>query len=109
MVDRGEAARARAGHSPLATRAPQLAAEVSLAAAAGVSPTAVSQVISWGSGFADISHATVAGKWALKTADTPLPDAGDISASMQADAAVMHMKDWALGSDGAWVSMGVPA
>jgi len=91
------------------TRGPQLAAEVQLAAAAGVSPSAVSHVISWGSGIVDISHATVAGKWALRTSKAALPEVGEISAAMQADAAVMHMKDWALGSGGEWASMGVPA
>lgn len=93
------------------TRAPQLAAEVELASSAGVSLSAVSNVISWGDGIADISHATVGGKWALGKggATSPLPSIGDMSAGLQADAAVMHMRDWALGSDGAWVSMGVPA
>ena len=67
------------------------------------------QVIAWGSGIVDVSHATVAGKWVLKMGLPALPQVGDLSAAMQADAAVMHMKDWALGSDGAWCSMGVPA
>ena len=57
----------------------------------------------------DVSHATVAGKWALRDGGAALPEIGEIPSSMQADAAVMHMKDWATGSDGAWVSMGVPA
>jgi len=88
-----------------------LAAEVELASTAGVSLGAVSNVISWGDGIADISHATVGGKWALGKggATSPLPSICEMSAGLQADAAVMHMRDWALGSDGAWVSMGVPA
>jgi malate dehydrogenase len=67
------------------------------------------QVISWGDGIADISHATVGGKWALKVSDAALPEVGEPSVATAADAAVMHIKDWALGSDGKWVSMGVPA
>jgi hypothetical protein len=117
------------------------------------------QVISWGDGIADVSHATVGGKWALRKGSdaVALPATDDIGPSLMADAAVrrcartnsrprrtpsarcrgvaatsfrhhlvpspltcvggvallsaqvMHMKDWALGSDGAWVSMGVPA
>jgi malate dehydrogenase len=31
------------------------------------------------------------------------------SAASAASAAVDHMRDWALGSDGRWVSMGVPS
>jgi len=106
----GAAAAAKGGANVTAiTRAPQLAAEVALATSAGVPVTSVSHVISWGDGIADISHATVAGKWALKGGATALPEVGEVSVALQADAAVMHMNDWALGSDGAWVSMGVPA
>ena len=66
------------------------------------------QVISWGDGIADVSHATVGSKWALKLDGvSPLPEVSP-TVSMEADAAVMHMKDWALGSGGEWVSMGVP-
>lgn len=67
------------------------------------------QVISWADGTVDISHATVAGKWALKDGAAPMPAVGDISEGIEADAAVSHMKNLALGSEGAWVSMGVPA
>ena len=91
------------------TRAPQLAAELALAETAGAAPAAVSQVISWGDGLADISHATVGGKWALKLSDAALPSLPDPSVGVAADAVVAHMKDWACGSDGKWVSMGVPA
>jgi len=93
------------------TGAPALAASLSLAASADVSLSSVSNVISWGDGIADVSHATVGGKWALRKGSdaVALPATDDIGPSLMADAAVMHMKDWALGSDGAWVSMGVPA
>lgn len=76
-----------------------------------MSLSSVSNVISWGDGIADVSHATVGGKWALRKGSdaVALPATDDIGPSLMADAAVMHMKDWALGSDGAWVSMGVPA
>ena len=62
-----------------------------------------------GTGVADVSHATVAGKWALKVVDSPLPAVESPKAAAAADAVVAHMKDWALGSGGKWVSMGVPA
>jgi len=90
------------------TSGPQLAAQVALAASAGVSPADVTQVISWGTGIADVSHAMVGGKWALKTTDVAMPSVTTTPA-IEADAAVSHMKDWALGSNGKWVSMGVPA
>lgn len=90
------------------TRGPQLAAQVGLAASTGASPLAVENVIAWGDGVSDVSHATVNGKWALKLTDEALPSFSSTTA-IEADAAVAHMKDWALGSDSKWVSMGVPA
>lgn len=86
-----------------------MAASKALAASAGVPVHEVSNVIAWGRGVADISHATVGGKWALKVADEPLPKVESPSAATTADAIVAHMNAWALGSDGKWVSMGVPA
>lgn len=91
------------------TRAVEMAAAKGLADAAGVPPTEVENVIAWGTGVADVSHATVAGKWALKVVDSPLPAVESPKAAAAADAVVAHMKDWALGSGGKWVSMGVPA
>jgi len=91
------------------TRGSQMAAEAELAKAAGVDPSSVKSVIAWGSGVADVSHATVAGKWALKDGADPLPSVPAASTALAADAIVAHMKDWATGSDGKWVSMGVPA
>lgn len=66
------------------------------------------QVISWGSGIADVSHAVVDGKWAMKLTDGALATS-EVTTSVAAEAVVAHMKDWALGSGGKWVSMGVPA
>jgi len=86
-----------------------LAAETMLATSAGVDPASVKGVIAWGSGVADISHATVNGKWALKEGGNVLPAVPEPSVAATADAVVAHMKAWATGSDGKWVSMGVPA
>jgi malate dehydrogenase len=92
------------------TRPAEMAAASALASASGVAPTDVTNVIAWGAGLADISHAQVGGKWALKaTSMDSLPGSASASAEATADAVVAHMKDWALGSDGKWVSMGVPA
>ena len=91
------------------TRPVEMAAASALASAAGVPAVDVSNVIAWGTGVADVSHATVGGKWALKVVDSPLPDVPAPSVAATADAIVAHMKDWATGSDGKWVSMGVPA
>lgn len=84
------------------TRTAQMAAEAELGGSAA-------NVIAWGSGLVDLSHATVGGKWALKDGASALPAVGEPSVAVAADALVAHMKDWAVGSDGKWVSMGVPA
>ena len=90
------------------TRHAQMAGEQALSKAAGSEK--VSNVIAWGAGVADLSHAVVDGKWALKQEGVEaLPATGEASPELVAEAAVAHMKDWALGSDGKWVSMGVPA
>lgn len=90
------------------TSGPAVAAAADLAAAAGVAPSEVSKVISWGAGFADVSHATVGGKWALSITDTALP-AVTPSPEAEAEAAASTIKALALGTDGEWISMGVPA
>lgn len=97
--------------SVTAITAPAAAAAAgALAAEAGVAPHAVENVIAWGSGVADLSHALVSGKWALKaTSSGALPKVGAPDAAVAADAIVAHMKAWVCGSDGKWVSMGVPA
>jgi len=91
------------------TRPAQMAAEGELAAAAGVDPASVKHVIAWGTGIADVSHSIVGGKWGFKDGGNPLPAVSDPSSAVSADAVVAHMRDWATGSDGKWVSMGVPA
>jgi len=103
------AAKGSAGSVTAITREAQMAAEFALAKSAGVDASMVDNVISWGEGFADISHATIGGKWALKDGGAALPATGDVSPAMSAEAAVSHMRDWACGSGGKWVSMGVPA
>lgn len=90
------------------TAAPAVAAAAELASKAGVATSEVANVISWGSGFADISHATVGGKWALTITDSPLPSPA-VTPEAEVEAAVSTIKALALGTDGAWVSMGVPA
>ena len=87
----------------------ELAAAKALADAAKVPAHEVSNVIAWGRGVADVSHATVGGKWALKVTEEPLPKVGPAPAALTADAVVAHMKALVSGSDGKWVSMGVPA
>lgn len=102
------ASKSCAGSVTAITRGAQMQAELELAKAAGVGPTDVSGVISWGTGIADISHATVGGKWALKDGASGVMDVSP-SVGVAADGVVFHMRDWAFGSGDKWVSMGVPA
>lgn len=90
------------------TSGPQVAMQYELATASGVSPSAVDNVVAWGDGIVDISHAKVAGKWALKLMDTAMPTP-TLTPTIEADAIVGHMKSLVSGSDGKWISMGVPA
>ncbi len=90
----------------------------------------VKNVVIWGNHSAtqypDISHCTIAGKPATEQVDenwykdTFIPDVqqrgaaiikarGASSAASAASAAIDHIRSWALGSDGEWVSMAVPA
>lgn len=102
-----------------------------LAARAGAHVTDVKRMIIWGNHSStqvpDLSHATVAGKAATGLVDdvwvreTFVPtvqkrgaaiiDArGASSAASAANAAIGHMRSWALGTaDGDWVSMGIPS
>ena len=74
----------------------------------------------------DITHATVAGRPALELVDDAwvkndfmptvakrgsaiIQARGASSAASAASAAIDHMRDWALGSNGEWVTMGVPS
>lgn len=111
------------------TRLDQTRAEHQIAAKAGVPVSEVANIIIWGnhspSMYADITKATISGKWAkdvvtdtawLKDIFVPtvgkrggaiIEARGASSAASAASAAIAHTKDWALGSNGRWVSMGV--
>jgi malate dehydrogenase len=100
-----------------------------LAEKTGTHSTDVKRVIVWGNHsstqFPDLHHATVRGAAALPQVDQAwyagsfiptvqqrgaaiIKARGASSAASAASAAVDHMRDWALGSGGEWVSMGVP-
>jgi len=101
-----------------------------LASKTGASGNDVDQVIIWGNHSAtqypDISHTTIAGKpakslvsqeWVEKEFIPVVQQRGAAiikarglsSAASAASAAVDHMRDWALGTNGKWVSMGIPS
>ena len=92
--------------------------------------TDIDKVIIWGNHSAtqypDISPATVAGKPAKSLVDQAwiekdfipvvqqrgaaiIKARGASSAASAASSAVDHMRDWALGTNGKWVSMGIPS
>ena len=102
-----------------------------LAGKAGVAVAEIEKLTVWGNHsptmYPDYRFATAAGK-PLKdligddawNADTFIPTVGKrgaaiiearglSSAASAANAAIDHMHDWALGSDGKWVTMGVPS
>ena len=101
-----------------------------LSAKTGVHGNDIEKMIIWGNHsstqYPDISHTTVAGKPARSLVDQAwcenavipvvqqrgaaiIKARGLSSAASAASAAVDHMRDWALGSNGKWVSMGVPS
>ncbi|WP_020647711.1 MULTISPECIES: malate dehydrogenase [Solimonas] len=101
-----------------------------LAAKTGTKTTDIEKMIIWGNHSAtqypDISHATVAGKPAKSLVDQAWIESDFIptvqqrgaaiikarglsSAASAASSAVDHMRDWALGTNGKWVSMGIPS
>ncbi len=101
-----------------------------LAAKTGTRTTDIEKMIIWGNHSAtqypDISHTLVAGKAAKSLVDQPwvekdfiptvqqrgaaiIKARGLSSAASAASAAVDHMRDWALGTQGKWVSMGIPS
>ncbi|HKY92516.1 MAG TPA: malate dehydrogenase [Nevskiaceae bacterium] len=101
-----------------------------LAAKTGAHGNDVEKMIIWGNHsstqYPDISHTTVKGKPAKGLVDQAwvekdfiptvqqrgaaiIKARGLSSAASAASAAVDHMRDWALGSNGKWVSMGVPS
>src|SRR5688572_1935685 len=101
-----------------------------LAAKTGAHPSDIEKMIIWGNHSAtqypDISHTTVGGKPAKSLVDQAwiekdfipvvqqrgaaiIKARGLSSAASAASAAVDHVRDWALGSNGKWVSMAVPS
>jgi malate dehydrogenase len=101
-----------------------------LAAKAGGQPSDIDKLIIWGNHsstqYPDISHCTVGGKPAKSLVDQAwvekdfiptvqqrgaavIKARGLSSAASAASAAVDHVRDWALGSNGKWVSMAVPS
>ncbi|MCB1640532.1 MAG: malate dehydrogenase, partial [Xanthomonadales bacterium] len=101
-----------------------------LAAKTGKHSTDVSKMIIWGNHSAtqypDVHHCDVEGQAATSLVDMEwvsndfipvvqqrgaaiIKARGASSAASAASAAIDHMRDWALGTDGAWVTMGVPA
>jgi malate dehydrogenase len=99
-----------------------------LAAKTGTHVTKIEKMVVWGNHsttqYPDISYATVDGAPAKNIVDDAwyknefiptvqqrgaavIKARGASSAASAANAAVNHMRDWALGSDGRWVSMGV--
>ncbi|WP_022976679.1 malate dehydrogenase [Nevskia ramosa] len=101
-----------------------------LSSKTGVHGNDIDQVIIWGNHsstqYPDISHCTIGGKKATSLVDQAwcekdfipvvqqrgaaiIKARGLSSAASAASAAVDHMHDWALGSNGKWVSMGVPS
>ena len=99
-----------------------------LAAKTDSSVNDIEKMIIWGNHsstqYPDLSHATVKGKAARSLVDQAWVESdfiptvqqrgaaiikarGASSAASAASSAVDHMRDWALGTDGKWVSMGV--
>lgn len=101
-----------------------------LASKTGTDGNSIDQMIIWGNHsstqYPDIHHTTIGGKPATEMVSMEWVDKefiptvqqrgaaiikarGLSSAASAASAAVDHMRDWALGSNGKWVSMGVPS
>jgi malate dehydrogenase len=102
-----------------------------VAAKLGVPVTDVSQMGVWGNHsptmYPDLFHAQVRGEQAAKAIDDQawienefLPNVGKrgaaiieargaSSAASAASAAIDHVRDWVSGTDGGWVSMGIPS
>ncbi|MCH9827207.1 MAG: malate dehydrogenase [Gammaproteobacteria bacterium] len=101
-----------------------------LAAKTGAHSTDIEKLMIWGnhsaSQYPDLTHATVKGKAASSLVDQEwvekdfiptvqqrgaaiIKARGASSAASAASSAVDHMRDWAKGSDGQWVSMAIPS
>lgn len=101
-----------------------------IAAKTGNPVSAVEKMVVWGNHsptmYPDIRFATIAGKAAPGMVDEAwyrneyipmigkrgaavIAARGLSSAASAANAAITHMRDWALGTDGKWVTMGIPS
>jgi len=102
-----------------------------LASRTGKPVDSIEKLIVWGNHsptmYPDIRFATIAGQPATKVVndetwyrDTFIPTVGKrgaaiiearglSSAASAANAAICHVRDWVIGSDGQWVTMGVPS
>jgi len=102
-----------------------------LAAKTGKPITSIEKLCVWGNHsptmYADYTHATIAGQSApaavndqewYRTVFLPkvgkrgaaiIEARGASSAASAANAAIDHMRDWALGTNGRWVTMGIPS
>jgi malate dehydrogenase len=102
-----------------------------LAAKVGQPITAIEKLCVWGNHsptmYADFTHATIGGKPAKSlvnddawTKDVFLPTVGKrgaaiiearglSSAASAANAAIDHVRDWVLGTNGKWTTMGIPS
>lgn len=101
-----------------------------LAAKTGSKVTEIEKMVIWGNHsstqYPDLSHTVVAGKAAKSLVDQDwmvkdfiptvqqrgaaiIKARGKSSAASAASAAIDHIRDWALGSNGQWVSMGIPS
>jgi len=91
------------------TRMGQEVAETALANAASLkNTTSVSNVVVWGNDVVDYSSAQVDGKWAGAIMENMVNSRQETSPVQNAEAICEHMRDWATGTDGKWVSMGMP-
>jgi len=118
------------GNITAMTRLDHNRAMAALAEKTGTTVNDVEKVCIWGNHsstqFPDLSYATVKGKAALSCVDnewyknTFIPEVqqrgaaiikarGASSAASAANSAIDHMRSWALGSNGKWVSMAIPS
>ncbi len=128
LIARTNAPDLNPGNFTAMTRLDHNRAKAQLALKSGTHVSDVRGVIIWGNHSAtqypDIAHATIAGKPAAEVVPADwyreefiptvqqrgtaiIKARGASSAASAASAAIDHMRDWALGTDDDWVSMGV--
>ena len=128
LIARTNAPDLNPGNFTAMTRLDHNRAKAQLALKSGTHVSDVRGVIIWGNHSAtqypDIAHATIAGKPAAEVVPADwyreefiptvqqrgtaiIKARGASSAASAASAAIGHMRDWALGTDDDWVSMGV--